>query len=334
MNSYERYRAVLNGEAADILPRLPILMAFAAHQIGSNYGRFASDYRVLAEANLKCAERFGFDQLSAISDPYRETEGFGAVIEFPEDAVPRCVEPPLAGDPDMRRLREPDPYRSVRMRDRLDAIELMRREAGLSYSVMGWIEGPAAEAADLRGVTNFLMDLMTDPGYAGDLMDRCVEAGITFAGAQLAMGADTIGIGDAIASQVSPETYAELIFPREKQLAEAIHRAGGLVRLHICGNTTHLLPWFAQLGCDVVDLDWQVDLCEARRILGTGQAMVMNIDPVREVMESTPEAIQKAARQLYAAAGNRLMIGAGCEIPPGTPDEHLAALCAPVEWVK
>lgn len=332
MNGYERYMAVLNGEASDILPRLPILMAFAAHHIGSTYGRFASDYRVLVEANLRCAEAFGFDQLSAISDPYRETQGFGAEIEFPEDGVPRCAAPPLAEDPDLGRLSLPDPYGSVRMLDRIHAVETMYQAAGKHYSILGWIEGPAAEAADLRGVSNFLMDLMIEPAYADALMDRCVTTGITFALAQLRAGADTIGIGDAIASQVSPDTYASSIYPREKQIVEAIHGAGGRVRLHICGNTTHLLPWVSELGCDVVDLDGQVHLAEARRILGPEQTIVTNLDPVREVMESTPESIRADIARLYAAAGNRLMVGAGCEIPPGTPAENLHALCTPVPW--
>ena len=57
MNSYERYRATLAGGPTDIVPRTPILMAFAANYIGSNYGAFASDYRVLVEANRRCAVR-------------------------------------------------------------------------------------------------------------------------------------------------------------------------------------------------------------------------------------------------------------------------------------
>src|ERR1035441_735809 len=73
LTPYERYLAVLRGSRPDILPRLPILMQFAAEHIGSNYGAFASDYHVLVEANLRCAAEFGIDQLNTISDPYRET---------------------------------------------------------------------------------------------------------------------------------------------------------------------------------------------------------------------------------------------------------------------
>lgn len=332
MDSYERYRAVLEGGQADILPRLPILMAFAARFIGSNYAKFASDYRVLVEANLRCAEYFGFDQVSAISDPYRETQGFGAEIEYVEDGVPRCIEPPLANDADVSKLKSPDPHRSTRMLDRVRAVERYKTEVGGRYSILGWIEGPAAEAADLRGVSNFLMDLMAEPDYAGALMDRCVAVGIGFAQAQLEAGADTIGIGDAIASQVSPGTYAEMIFPREKQLVDAIRGEGGLVRLHICGNTTHLLPWFAQLGCDIVDLDWQVDLAHAREVLGQDQTIVTNLDPVRAVMESNPGRVRTAVRDLYKKVGNRLMVGAGCEVPRDTPHENLRALCEAIPW--
>jgi MtaA/CmuA family methyltransferase len=332
MTPRERYMAVLAGGKADYLPRLPILMAFAARFIGSDYGRFASDYKVLVEANRRCAEYFDFDQLSAISDPFRETQGFGAEIEYVEDGVPRCLSVPLENDFDLSRLTRPDPHKAERMKDRLMGIEAMKQEAQDKYSILGWIEGPAAEAAALRTVNNFLVDLMTDPDKACDLMDLCAETGIDFARAQIEGGADTIGIGDAIASQVAPETYRDLIFPREKRLVDAIHEAGGLVRLHICGDTTHLLDDFAKLGCDIVDLDWQVNLCEARRILGPDQCLVTNLNPVAEVMASNEKAIHEQLKKLYGDVRNPLMIGAGCEIPRDTPAENLKALCEPILW--
>jgi MtaA/CmuA family methyltransferase len=333
MNGYERYRAVLNGQRPDILPRLPILMGFAAKFIDSYYGAFASDYRVLAEANRRCVEAFDFDQVSAISDPYRETQGFGAEIEFVRDGVPKCLEAPLEDSADLEFLEKPDPLGSARMLDRIRGIEEMRKFASGRYSILGWVEGPVAEAADLRGVTNFLMDLVMEPGFAGDLMDRCVEVGIEFAQAQIKAGADTIGVGDAIASQVSADLYGEMIFAREQRLFDGIHEAGGLIRLHICGNTTHLLPHFAQLHVDIIDLDWQVDMAKARAILGPTRTLVGNLDPVNAVMRSTPERIQNDVLRIYRAVGNPYMVGAGCEIPVGTPTENLRALCAPIPFV-
>ena len=64
MNSLERYLATVRGQSADFLPRVPILMQFAAEHIGSNYAEFAADWSVLVDANLRCRDEFGFDQVS------------------------------------------------------------------------------------------------------------------------------------------------------------------------------------------------------------------------------------------------------------------------------
>jgi MtaA/CmuA family methyltransferase len=330
MESRERYMAVLEGGRPDMLPRMPILMQFAAEHIGSYYGAFASDHRVLVEANLRCAEEFGIDQLSAISDPSRETAGFGAPIEFPRNGVPICLKPPLEEDPDLARLSRPDPLKAPRMRDRVDAVSAYKARAGGRYSIMGWVEGPAAEAADLRGVSNFFVDLLDDPAYASALMARCVDTAIDFARAQVAAGADTVGIGDAVASQVSAKLYESLILPHERRLVAAVHEMRARVRLHICGNIRHLLSGIASLGLDIVDIDHMVSLAEARRVLGPNIVLAGNVDPVACVMRGSPEAIASAVRQCYAEAGEPFMVAAGCEIPASTPPANLAALCRPI----
>lgn len=327
MNAYERYIATITGKPVDFVPRVPIVMQFAAEYSGSYYGAFASDYRVLVEANRRCAEDFGFDQLSAISDPYRETQGFGAEIEFVRDGVPKCVTPPLAASKNLALLKQPDPLVSERMVDRVQAIRAFHEQFQGVYSILGWIEGPAAEAADVRGVSQFMLDLMEDKPFCGALMDRCVEVGIAFAKAQIEAGADTIGIGDAIASQVSPRVYNTLIQPREKRLIQAIQDIGAFVRLHICGNITHLLPGITNLGIDLLDVDHMVDLATVRQAVGNQVVITGNLDPVSAVLNSAPDAIQQAVQRCRAAAGSPYMVNAGCEIPAGTPPENLKALC-------
>jgi MtaA/CmuA family methyltransferase len=332
MNSLQRYMGVIHGKPVDFLPRLPILMQFAAEHIGSNYGAFASDHRVLVAANLACARDFGMDQLSVISDPYRETQGFGAEIVYVRDGVQRCPHPPLAGTKDLSVLPRPEPLRAERMLDRVNAVRSYREGDGGRFSILGWVEGPAAEAADLRGVSDFLIDLLDDEPFAVELMDRCIEAGIEFGRVQVEAGADTIGIGDAIASQVSPDLYERLIQPREKRLVRALKDMGALVRLHICGNTTHLLPGIADLGIDIMDVDHMVDMRAVRRALGGRVALAGNIDPAGGVYLGDPRTIRETIRRTYGEVGNPYMVTAGCEIPPGTPEENLRALCEPLPW--
>ncbi len=331
MNGYERYLGILTGAPVDHLPRTPILMQYAAEHMGSDYAAFASDFRVLTRANEVCAKEFGIDQLSCISDPYRETHGFGATIEYVKDGPPRSSHP-LEGTKNLAVLARPDPMGSARMRDRVNAAGAYSRNFRGEYSILGWIEGPAAEAADLRGVTPFLMDLMDDESFAGELMDVCVEVGIAFARAQIDAGADTIGVGDAIASQVGPRTYEKLIQPREKRLVTAIQDMGAFVKLHICGNITHLLPGIADMHVDILDVDHMVEMAVVREAVGRKTAIAGNMDPVSIVRNGTPGGIRKAIAGAYSRVGNPYLVNAGCEIPAGTPVENLRALCEPVPY--
>lgn len=331
MTSKERILALLSGKQVDHLPRCPILMRFAAEYIGKTYGEFLQDHRVLVEANLRCAEDFGFDQLSLISDPVRETEGFGGVTEFLEHSVPICHGPlEQEEELDPGRLAVPDPMASPRMRDRIDGVALMRERVGDRYSILGWVEGPAAEASDLRGMANFFMDLLEEPEACADLLDLTKECAIRFARAQLEAGADSIGIGEAVASQMSADTYRELCLPRMQELVDAIHAAKGIVKLHICGNITHLLPHLSTLGVDILDLDHMVDLSTARKVMGPDTVLCTHLNPAVILQSGTPEEIRKAVREDVEELGMPCMINAGCEIPAGTPPENLKALCEPV----
>lgn len=332
MNSLGRYLATLAGRPVDHLARIPILMQFAAEHIGSNYAAFASDYHVLTDSNLACAREFGIDQMNTMSDPYRETQGYGAKIIYERDMVPYCEKHPLEDDPDLAKLPYPDPLASERMRDRIEAVKRYREIAGGEYSIMGWVEGPAAEAADLRRLDNFFMDLMDDEEYIGELMDRCVDVALDFARPQVAAGADTIGIGDAAASQISADVYERLVLPREQRLVCGLHDMGAKVRLHICGNITHLLPGIASLGIDVLDVDHMVDLRTTRLAVGRTTTLAGNLDPVTAVLRSTPDAIRQHVLDCYQQAGNPFIVNAGCEIPSTTPLANLRALCEPVAY--
>jgi MtaA/CmuA family methyltransferase len=216
------------------------------------------------------------------------------------------------------------------MRDRIEAVRLFRQRTGDQYSVLGWVEGPAAEAADLCGVSDFLVELMEEPQWCADLMDRCTDTAIAFAHAQAEAGADTIGIGDAICSQISPELYQQWILPRQLRLCTAIRQSGARVRLHICGQTKHLWHGFRQLPLDIVDVDHLVDMAAIRTALGPQIILAGNLDPTADLRYGTPPKIRQRRSEAQRAAGPRWLVAAGCEIPSGTPVENLRTLCEPL----
>jgi MtaA/CmuA family methyltransferase len=324
MNSLERLQHCLAGEPVDRTPNFDIFMAKAAHSIGALLSDYYLDARILCEANLKVLSRFNLDIVQVISDPYREAADTGLEVEFPRDNLP-LNRKPLINEPEvLSKLEFPAHSFGRRMTDRLEAVRLLHSQVGKAVPVMGWVEGALAEASDLRGMNNLMMDLVKRPTWVKELLEKCTEVAIAFACTQMEAGAKIIGLGDAVASQISPRMYREFALPYEQRIFQAVREKAGITRLHICGNTSHLLKEMAQSGAQIVDLDWMVDMHQAVADLG-GLVVCGNLDPVSIILQGTPEQVRQGVTANAARAWPRWISAAGCEIPDQTPDENLDA---------
>lgn len=333
MNGRERILALLEGREVDHLPCMPITMQFACDRIGVKYRDYATDYRLLVEGQVRVAEEFGLDYVNTMSDPACEAADCGAKVVFPPDSPPAMDESNalLADKAALARLKVPDPCDGERMHNRLRALALYKERVGGDKLIEGWIEGPCAEAADLRGINTLMLDFYDDPDFVRDLFAFALEMELRFAQAQVAAGAEMIGIGDAAASLVGPHLYEEFVWPYEKRMVEGVHALGVKVRLHICGNTRRLLAGMGRLSCDIVDLDFLAPIAEGRAAMGADQALLGNMDPVRVLRDGTPEAVTTALAECHRQAGPRYIVGAGCEVPRDTPPANLRAL---VEYAR
>jgi MtaA/CmuA family methyltransferase len=307
---------------------MPITMQFAARHAGVPYGRYAADHRVLAECQARVAEDFGFDHVSAISDPAREAHDLGAAVIFDEDAPPAMdgSSPLIASRRDLSGLVGRADVCGPRMTDRLDGIALLKRRTNGELLIEGWIEGPCAEAADLRGINNVMTDFADDPGFVVELFEFVVQLEVAFARRQVEAGADIIGIGDAAASLVGPRIYADLVLPCQQRMVQAVHDLGALARLHICGNTRRVLSLMGQTGADIVDLDYPSPVGEARAAMGPDQVLLGNMDPVRVLRDGSADHVATAIAACHADAGPRYIVGLGCEAPRDTPYANMEAL--------
>ncbi|RJP24337.1 MAG: hypothetical protein C4527_18990 [Candidatus Omnitrophota bacterium] len=328
MKSRERVVSLIKGQTVDCLPFMPITMTFAADRIGARYYDYATNYRILAEAQLRTAEEFDFDYVSAISDPAREAADCGGAVIYAENQPPDLDQSHsrLADKTELARLAIPDPLGGGRMHDRVRAVALLKEKAGENKLVEGWVEGPCAEGADLRGINTIMMDFYEDPIFLRDLFEFVVEMELRFAKAQADAGADLIGVGDAAASLLSPSLYEEFVWPFQKRMVEGIQAMGAMVRLHICGNTRHILEGMGRLGCEIVDLDYLSPLSEGREKMGPDQVLLGNLDPVKVLRDGTPETVRTAVEECHRQAGTRFIVGAGCEVTRDTPLENLRAM--------
>lgn len=327
MNKQQHFQALLRGEISrERVFFRPILMHFAARFNNTTYGKFASDYKTLVESNIRAMEFFDTDMVSLISDPYRETSAFGAPIKYIDEGVPRCLELIVNSIDDVRNLPRPDVTRCERTMDRIKGAGYFQELLKGTVPVSGWIEGPLAEACDLAGVNEMLVNLMTDPDFSNLLMDKCMLTAKDFAKAQIEAGCDVMGIGDAICSQIDRDSYDLYVKQRHIELISFIHDCGASVKLHICGDTTHLLESLKDLKADIIDLDWQVDIDLARNILGDEVVLGGNINPVL-VQDKTVDEVYNLSKMLIDKyKEEKFLLAAGCEITVLTPHQNLMAM--------
>jgi len=333
MNGRERILALLEGQPIDRLPLMPITMQLAARLIGTSYRKYSTDFRVLVDGQLRVAETFDLDYVNTMSDPAREAADCGAKVAFFEQQPAALIEEEaLLGDKTkLSRLKMPDPLSGGRMLNGIQAVALHKQKLGGRKLIEGWIEGPCAEGADLRGLSNLMLDFFDDAPFVRDLFEFVTDMELRFARNQIEAGAEIIGIGDAAASLVGPRIYHEFIWPFEKKLVEGVHALGAKVRLHICGNTRALLEDMGKLGCDIVDLDFLTPVAEARAKMGDSQVLLGNLNPVAVMRNGTPESVTSSLAECHREAGARFIVGAGCELPRDTPAQNFRAM---VEYAR
>jgi len=326
MTSSERLYARIQGKPVDKIPNMNIVMGLVAKLAGATYKEYVQDYRILVEGNLICAERFGFDSVGVISDPMREACAYGTQLVFPENGVPYAENYLLADGYDLKRVEIFDPLESPRTLDRIKGVRLLRQKVLSDYPVIGWIEGVLAEVADLRGV-NALMGDLTDEDVEKpllELMEIVYKQQSRFALEQIKAGADVIGIGNAVASLIGPGLYEEYCLSYDKKLVKFIQDNGAIVKLHICGNITSLLPLIKQVNPDILDIDWMVDFKNAVDTFADTKTVISgNVNPVAVLMQGDLTIVENSIRECLSVDDSTFLIAAGCEVPIATPEENL-----------
>ena len=145
------------------------------------------------------------------------------------------------------------------MHNRINAVARLVKSVGDKALVFGWVEMPFAEACDWCGVSDFMMMMIDEPDLAHLILGFITSIEIEFALGQIDAGAQIIGCGDAAASLISAPFFREFALPYEKRVTEAIRMAGCMTKLHMCGNSSHILLDLGTNGADLYNVDHMVD---------------------------------------------------------------------------
>jgi uroporphyrinogen decarboxylase len=210
------------------------------------------------------------------------------------------------------------------MVNRVNEVREFSRLAGDTQFICGWVEGPLAAFCDVRDVSAACMDMYENPDKLKLALEIMTETAMGFITAQVNAGAHCIGMGDAVCSLISPDLYHEFVFPLEKALIEHAHSLNAMVKLHICGNTTGILPDMINTGADIVDIDHLVTtMADFIPLFGQKQVPSGNSNPVSVIRDGNKESITESVVECFRITNGRGIVSAGCEIPPATAYDNM-----------
>jgi uroporphyrinogen decarboxylase len=328
MTPKERFGAFLSARPMDRLLVSPLILNWASRAKGLTVRAYCTNGRNMAEALVACWRAYGHDVVYVFSTTSTLAEAMGTVMDFPEDDAPQVKTPLVRGREDLARLRPLVPERDGRLPVYLEAVERCVAEIGGEVHVVPVIGAPMTTSCALRGTETLIRELYTDPALVHALLRAACDAAKTLIDAYAARGAVPVLVEPcATGSMISDRHFREFALPYLKEIYAHIHGKGLPGVLHICGRTRRILASMADSGADVLSLD-DVDLAEARALVGDRVCLMGNVSPADGMLKGTPASIRAMTREAVAkAAGNPrgYIVATGCEVPIHTPPENMRA---------
>jgi uroporphyrinogen decarboxylase len=111
----------------------------------------------------------------------------------------------------------------------------------------------------LRGFDNFLNDLLLEPEFAEELMDKVLDFNLSVALKAIELGADIIWLGDDVGMEtgmiISPEMWRKFLKPRYGKIIEKLKSANKeiIIAYHTDGYIEPIIPDFIEIGLDILN---------------------------------------------------------------------------------
>jgi uroporphyrinogen decarboxylase len=297
--------------------------------------RYRVDPQAIAQSHLQAWEKYGHDCLLIDTDTTLLAEAFGAGAECAPDEPGRIVRPAIQSLAEVDRLKVINPERDGRIPALLEAVRLLARQVGNEVAIRGNADQMAFDLACMvRGTEEFLMELAAEPDNPAihELLEICFESHVAVHRALVRAGAHLTSLGDSLAGPdvVSPKMFNRFARPYEERLVKTLVAEGVFTAVHICGDTTKILPFLSEYEFCGFELDYKTEASIAKNTVGARHVLFGNIDPSGVIARGGPAEVRAATRRLMSIwkPGGLFVLNAGCAIPPTTPPENIHALIA------
>jgi uroporphyrinogen decarboxylase len=190
-------------------------------------------------------------------------------------------------------------------------------------------------AWSLRGFDTFLMDLVIDPEFAGELLEQITEIQLVLIQRFIDLGVDGGYFGDDYGAQqnmlFSPRLWREMIKPRLARLFAPFRESRLPVMMHSDGQIAEILPDLVEIGLtaynpvqpEVIDHAW------LRGTFGERLAYYGGVSTQTVLPHGTPEEVHSAAHecvQTLAPNGTGLIIAPSHRMMLDIPLENVTAM--------
>lgn len=166
------------------------------------------------------------------------------------------VEHPLAGD--MKKLdsyRTPNPNNEEEYKITKEVV----KKYGKDYAIVGCAGSTVFEASwYLRGMEQFLIDLVKNQDFVNALMDKILEYNLIASKKLVEIGVDILNLGDDVGMQtnmlISPQLYRKYIKPRYAKIIEECKKINPNLKVayHTDGYVEPVIQDFIEIGIDIL----------------------------------------------------------------------------------
>ncbi len=163
---------------------------------------------------------------------------------------------------DVDRLAWPDAADPRRI-EGLRELAAAYRAEGSAVVLKGLCAGLCEMAERIRGMDNFLVDLLANQPAAERLLDKLLELKLAFWNMALPPLVDLVDVvleADDFGTQetqlISPELFRRIVKPRQAELIRELKRLGGqdtYILFHSCGSIREIIPDFIEMGIDALN---------------------------------------------------------------------------------
>ena len=145
---------------------------------------------------------------------------------------------------------------------------------------------------------------------------------------QIECGAQMIQVFESWAHQLTPSQFEQFAKPAAQRAIKIIKdKHPNVPVIYFANGGSSYLELQKDMGCDMIAIDWSIDMAEARQILGPDIPISGNIDPT--ILFGTKEQIERAVRDCIDKAGgpgNKHLLNLGHGVMQGTPEEAVGWL--------